>query len=463
MKTVNLETYIDTLRRSGLVEPARLRQLVQQWQSDPTSVSLDVEALSKRLIELELITAWQQRLLAKGLYRGFFLGRYKLLCEIGSGGMSTVYLAEHILLRRKVAIKVLHPRRVSNPKQLTRFYRESRANSLLDHNHVVRVYDFDTDGKFHYLVLEYIDGATLQDVVSQQGKLSTETAASYLYQSVSGLAHIHENGLIHRDLKPANLLVGPNGVIKVSDLGLALAPQSESVSVTVEDGMILGTVDYLAPEQAVDSHTVDSAADIYSLGCTFYFMLTGQAPFPEGTTAVRLMKHQIESPRPISEFRDDVPPALVKVCENMMAKSAEDRPSARRVAELVQHWLMSQQHRGFTPPDRTLPPLVTGLDSHHGETPRTAPSTVVQNTQGDTHVERSKPELVKGKDFDKPGSSRHDKVKLHCVGCGALLYAPVAAFGRKVRCPKCHTYSDMPEEDAWEEPSSHPQLGAGNL
>lgn len=458
MKTADLDSYVDTIRRSGLVEPARLKHVVREFQSDPTTVADDIETFAQRLIRLDLITAWQHRLLAKGLYRGFFLGRYKLLCELGSGGMSTVYLAEHLLLRRKVAIKVLHPRRVSNPVQLERFYRESHANSLLDHHNVVRVFDFDADGKFHYLVLEYVDGATLQEVVSHQGKLSVETAAAYLYQSANGLAHIHDSGLVHRDLKPANLLVGPNGVIKVSDLGLALAHESESISLTLEEGMIIGTVDYLAPEQAVDSHQVSSAADIYSLGCSFYFMLTGQAPFGEGTTAVRLMKHQIETPKPITEFRSDVPYELLNLLDNMTAKSADDRPSAKRVTEVIQHWLVSRRHQGFMPPCQTLPPLQSSLDSHHGESVLNAPSTVVQRNQGDTHVEQPKPEIVKGKDFDQPGSARHDKVKFHCSSCNVLLFAPVAALGRKVRCPKCDAYTDLPSRDTWEEPSSLPEL-----
>ena len=198
--------------------------------------------------------------------------------------MSTVYLGEHVLMQRRVAIKVLptEPRfRHVLPGPL---HREARAAASLDHPNIVRAYDVDNDGDNHYLVMEFVDGRDLQQTVKRSGRMDYVTAADYIRQAAEGLGHAHSNGLIHRDVKPANLLVDQKNVVKVLDLGLARFTDDDRASLTVQyDENVLGTADYLAPEQAINSHDVDARADIYSLGCAFYFLLSGHPPFPDGT------------------------------------------------------------------------------------------------------------------------------------------------------------------------------------
>jgi serine/threonine protein kinase len=240
------------------------------------------------------------------------------------------------------AIKVLPQHRINDSSYLGRFYREARAAAALDHNNIVRAFDVDNDGDNHYLVMEYVEGNDLQRIVATQGVLSYETAAEYIRQAADGLAHAHHVGLIHRDIKPANLLVDNKGVVKILDMGLArFADDEKQASLTqLHDENVLGTADYLAPEQAINSHTVDSRADLYSLGCTLYFALTGHPPFPEGTMAQRLLMHQQKEPAPITNDRPDAPRDLVMICRRMMEKKLEERyQSAEEVSAALSRWL----------------------------------------------------------------------------------------------------------------------------
>ena len=237
--------------------------------------------------------------------------------------MSHVYLAEHTLMQRRVAIKVLPKNRVEDSSYLGRFHREARAAAALDHRNIVRAYDIDNDGDVHFLVMEYVEGSDLQSVVKEQGPLDYARAADYIRQAAKGLHHAHQAGLIHRDVKPANLLVDPHNVVKLLDLGLARFTEDQLASLTVAyDENVLGTADYLAPEQAINSHGVDGRADIYSLGCSFYYLLTGQPPFPEGTLPQRLAMHQKSPPPDIRLKRPDAPQDLIDICLRMMAKKA---------------------------------------------------------------------------------------------------------------------------------------------
>ena len=189
--------------------------------------------------------------------------------------------------------------------------------------------------------MEYVEGRDLQQIVKAEGPLDYIPAADYIRQAADGLAHAHEAGLIHRDVKPANLLVDRKDVVKVLDLGLARFVEEDQASLTVAyDENVLGTADYLAPEQAIDSHGVDSRADIYSLGCTMYFLLTGRPPFPEGTLPQRLMQHQRQMPADIREFRPDVPIELVDICMKMIAKHPEERyQTMSDVSQSLKSWL----------------------------------------------------------------------------------------------------------------------------
>ncbi len=349
MANITVEKFIDLLERSKLLDAdalsSQLAELKKQAaESGEPGPMADAGSLAEHFVEQDLVTRWQCDQLLKGKHKGFFLGKYKLLRHIGTGGMSSVYLAEHIVMQTKRAIKVLPVKRVNDSSYLDRFLREARAAAQLDHNNVIRAYDVDCEGKIHYIIMEYVEGRDLQQIVRDSSEpLDYQQAANYIYQAAQGLAHAHSVGLIHRDIKPANFLVDQNGTVKLLDLGLARFTEDEEASLTVaHDENVLGTADYLAPEQALDSHNVDSRVDIYSLGCTLYYLLTGHPPFPEGTLAQRILKHQTEEPADIREDREDAPAALVEICQQMMAKKVDERyQTADEVAQDLAGWLSS--------------------------------------------------------------------------------------------------------------------------
>ena len=342
MAKVDLDRFVELIRLSRVVDDSDLDQALDSLESD---VRDNPERTAEALIQRGLLTRWQADNILDGKHKGFRLGNYRLKSKLGRGGMSTVYLAEHALMRREAAIKVLPRKRVSDSSYLARFHREAQAAAALDHPNIVRIYDVDSDGDVHFIAMEFIDGQDLQSRISAEGRLDFEKAADFIAQSALGLQHAHDVGLIHRDIKPANLLANSKGIIKILDMGLAkFDGDDESASLTVEhDENVLGTVDYLAPEQAIDSHNVDHRADIYSLGCTLYFLLTGHAPFPEGSLAQRLMKHQKAKPAPILEKRPDTPPELLAICSRMMEKKPEKRTaSATIVAEQLGGFLAAR-------------------------------------------------------------------------------------------------------------------------
>ena len=309
------------------------------------------------LVRRGALTKWQADKLLQGRHKGFFIGRYRLLSLLGKGGMSAVYLAEHTLMRRRCAIKVLPAKRVKDSSYLGRFHREAQAVAALDDPNIVRAYDVDHevdgDTELHFLVMEYVEGRSLHEVVQQDGPLSFPAAADCIRQAAKGLDHAHRIGLVHRDVKPGNLLLDRNGTVKILDLGLArFFGEDDDQSLTVaHDERVLGTADYLAPEQAIDSHRVDARADIYSLGCTLYFLLTGQPPFTEGTLAQRLLAHQTRSPDPVTTRRPDTPPTLAAIAERMMRKRADDRyATAAEVAAVLTDWLAQNFPDGWTLP-----------------------------------------------------------------------------------------------------------------
>jgi serine/threonine protein kinase len=345
MAKMNGQAFLELVRKSGLVEGEALGQLIAELKSTAGEDALaDAEVVSKKFIDAGLLTKWHCDKLLEGRHKGFFLKKYKLLDEIGRGGMSVVYLAEHTLLKRLAAIKILPKNRVEDSSYLARFHREASAAAQLDHKNIVRVYDTDNLDKTHFLAMEYVEGRDLQQIVKAEGPLDYLPAAEYIRQAAEGLANAHKNGLIHRDVKPANLLVDKKGVVKVLDLGLARFTDEDKCSLTVAyDENVLGTADYLAPEQAIDSHGVDLRADIYSLGCTMYFLLTARPPFPEGTLPQRLMQHQKQMPASIRDFRPDVPVELVDICMKMIAKKPDQRyQTMYDVARWLNSWLLTK-------------------------------------------------------------------------------------------------------------------------
>ncbi|NQU36679.1 MAG: serine/threonine protein kinase [Actinobacteria bacterium] len=354
MPKLTADKFLELVGKSKLVDHDRWSRFVAdldaQTDSDSTRESepeTDAGGLADRLVDEALLTRWQADKLLEGRHKGFMVGKYKLLGHLGTGGMSTVYLAEHLLMHRRVAIKVLPKARGADTESsyLERFHREAQAIASLDHVNIVRAYDIDNEGDTHYLVMEYIDGLDLNIIVRDSGTLDYITAARYIKQAARGLQYAHSVGLIHRDVKPANLLVDSEGVVKILDLGLArFIAEEEKKSLTVAyDENVLGTADYLAPEQAIDSHGVDARADIYGLGCSLYCLLTGHPPFTEGTLTQRLMSHQKDPPPSIYDDREDAPPGLVEICLRMMAKKPADRyQTCAEVARVLGGWLVEQ-------------------------------------------------------------------------------------------------------------------------
>jgi len=339
-KTVS-QSFLDFVRRSQLVEEDQLERFLDMVRArNDGKLPEKQETLANAMVDAQLLTEWQAEKLLAGKHRGFILGKYKLLRMLGKGGMSSVYLAEHILMRARRAIKVLPKNRVADSTYLERFRIEARAAAKLDDPNIIRTFDIDQEGDQHYLVMEYVEGKDLHQIVKEHGPVDFLTAADYIAQVARGLSHAHEMGLIHRDIKPANCLLDKNKVVKLLDMGLARLIDDEASLTLDNNENVLGTADYLAPEQALNSHKADVRSDIYSLGCTFYFLLTGHPPFPEGSISERLLKHQVERAPSILKDRPDAPPTLVHICETMMSKDPDDRyQSADEVAERLAEWL----------------------------------------------------------------------------------------------------------------------------
>ena len=342
MSKITTDEFLDLLKRSGLLEDKVYEDALAQIKREAPNEFSDARLLAAEYVKRDLLTSWHVRQLMKRKYKGFYLRQYRILGHIGSGGMSSVYLGEHTVMKRRVAIKVL-PKRRLNPTYLDRFAREAQAIATLDSQHVVRAYDVDRFEDVHYIVMEYFEGQNLRQLVEKEGPLDYEDVASYIRQAALGLADAHKCSIVHRDVKPDNILVDERGFVKILDLGLALLDESafSLQGTSFDEDKILGTADYLAPEQALDSHGVDARADIYGLGATLYFCLVGKPPFPHGTISERLLAHQRKEPASIFNERPDAPADLVEICSSMMAKKPENRiQSAEQVAEIMKHWLV---------------------------------------------------------------------------------------------------------------------------
>ncbi|MFM9961889.1 MAG: protein kinase domain-containing protein [Planctomycetaceae bacterium] len=389
---LTVESFLQVVRQSGLIDKDQLQKLLQQYETRGIDVQKS-QAIAEALVGDEVITRWQADKLLAGKHKGFSLGKYKLLDLLGKGGMSSVYLAEHVLMRRRCAIKVLPSKRVNDSSYLARFHREAQAVASVDHPNIVRAYDVDCaqdrDSQIHFLVMEYVTGQSLQELIVRGGPAEYADAIEYVRQAAEGLEHAHRAGLVHRDIKPANILIDPNGVIKILDMGLArfFDDRDENPLTVAHDEKVLGTADYLSPEQALDSHTVDARADIYSLGCTLYFFLTGHPPFTEGTLTQRLMWHQTKSFPPLTDSRIDCPASLMAILAKMVAKNPDDRfPSAADVATACRQWLF--ENAGDEWRQRHVPLAHSGADMRSASmTPsRDLQSDSVALTKGGSHV-----------------------------------------------------------------------------
>ena len=343
-QSLSSDRFLELVASSKLVEESALAKLEKRVRDQLDGrLPNRVEKLSNLLVRQGLLTDWHVEKLLAGKYKGFFLGNYKLLGHIGTGGMSSVYLAEHTRMGDQRAIKVLPKSRVKDATYLARFQLEAKAIASLNHPNIVLAYDLDNDGDVHYIVMEYVDGTDMQQIVKQHGPLDMKFAAEMVAQAARGLQHAHNNGVIHRDVKPANLLIDKTRVVRLLDMGLALVDDEDEQSLTMANNEnVLGTADYLAPEQALNSHSVDHRADIYGLGCTLYYLLTGQPPFSDGTLAQRIARHQKEMPKPIRDIRKDCSGELEGICVKMIQKDPKYRyQSAGEVASALEKFAVN--------------------------------------------------------------------------------------------------------------------------
>jgi putative intracellular protease/amidase/predicted Ser/Thr protein kinase len=256
--------------------------------------------------------------------------RYKVLAELGAGGMGVVYKAEHKMMGRLVALKVMAPHLTAKASAVDRFHREVKAAAKLMHPNIVTAHDADSAGGLHFLVMEFVEGVSLDRLVRRRGPLAVTMAAQLARQTALGLQHAHEKDMVHRDIKPQNLMVSRKGQVKILDFGLAKfardADADGAKAQATAANLLMGTPEYLSPEQAKNSHNVDSRSDIYSLGCTLYFLLTARVPFPDATTLIdKLLAHTQEEPTALRSIRAEVPEGLAAVVAKMMAKSPNDR------------------------------------------------------------------------------------------------------------------------------------------
>jgi serine/threonine protein kinase len=351
---------------SNFVKYLSQSPLLQSYQCDELTRSLgkrhaDVRDLARELIRRDWLTPYQINQLLQGKGDDLVLGNYILFERLGEGGMGKVYKARHKNLDRVVALKILRSSLLQNEIAVKRFQREMRAASQLDHPNIVRALDADIINDCHYLAMEFIDGIDLSRLVKRDGPLKVHQACDFVRQAALGLAHAQEQGLVHRDIKPANLLLakglekkhqgnsifqrpflGRWGILKILDMGLArILPNGDFQSGTelTQMGVVMGTPDYIAPEQARDSKLTDVRSDLYSLGCTLYYLLAGQVPFPLGTVTEKLLHHQLDEPEPVEEVRRSqllargVDPREVKylssrvgeLVRQLMAKRPQDR------------------------------------------------------------------------------------------------------------------------------------------
>jgi eukaryotic-like serine/threonine-protein kinase len=337
-------SFRECLVASGLVPPADIEAAEVQLRLSPAAAT-DAERdrrLADLLVSRRRLTPFQAQELLAGRSR-FRLGQYTVLDTVGKGGMGHVFKAEHSMMGRVVAVKVL-PRSKANPESEAAFQREMRILGRLDHPNLVRAFDAGYDAMVYYLVTELVPGLDLKRQVRLHGPLDEVTAASVFSQAARGLAHAHDQGVVHRDVKPGNILVMDDGRVKLLDMGLAGSTLEEEA---VRLGRVVGTMDYIAPEQTQHPDDVGPQADIYGLGCSLYYALSGQVPFPGGTAKEKMKRHRTEPPRPLPEFATHVSEPMCRVVEAMMEKSPERRVArARDVVDLLARWT----------PERPVPP-----------------------------------------------------------------------------------------------------------
>jgi len=332
--------FLELVRKSKLLSD----EVIRKYKHDYPQTLGDPAQISATMLKLGLITNFQSKVLLSGKHQGFILGPYKVMELIGKGGMGRIFLAEHVSLHRRVAIKVLQSEKAKNHELLQRFYREARAVAALDHPNIVKIFDVNEEAGSHFLVMEYVSGRTLKQIMTAKGPLPYQKAVRYIIKTATGLKHAHEKGFVHRDIKPDNIIVSTEGNVKILDMGLARSLNGDGDNLTkmLNPNAVYGSVDYISPEQSIGG-TVDARSDLYSLGATLFAMITGAPPF-SGTAAQILVSHQLTKVPDLSRLVPAVPAQLSAIVAKLMAKQPEKRyRSAAEVIDALLPWAQADQ------------------------------------------------------------------------------------------------------------------------
>jgi serine/threonine protein kinase len=322
---VAVDQFLRAVLRSGLLNrdelQATLRHVPKADRENPASIA-------DYLVQQGKLTRFQRQKLMQGAALGLVLAHYQIEAPIGRGGMGTVYLARDVRNRQHVALKILPPKKAREADHhLARFQREKELSKLVNHPHLALTFDVGVQQDIHFIAMEYIPGQTLHRLVTKTGPLSVERAAHLFSEVASALEHAHGVGLIHRDLKPSNIMVTPNDHAKVLDLGLAFmeGEEVEDVEVVGGKGYIVGSIDYMAPEQTRDASKVDGRADLYALGCCLYFALTGKPPFPLGSLKEKVRAQRQDEPTLLQNRNPQVPGDFARIVHRLLAKDPSQR------------------------------------------------------------------------------------------------------------------------------------------
>jgi len=321
MPPVPLEQFVKHLEESGILAGDTLREFIP-----PIASPKDAEELARELVRQKKLTKFQAAEAYKGKGKALVLGNYTILDKIGAGGMGQVFKAEHRRMKRIVAVKMLPTAMMKNPAVVARFEREVTAAARLNHPNIVTAFDADKVNGTHLLIMEYVEGSDLSAIVKKNGPLPLDQAVNYILQTAQGLEAAHAEGIVHRDIKPANLLLDKKGTVKILDMGLArIGGDTPGQAELTNTGTVMGTVDYMAPEQALNTKSADARADIYSLGCSLFYLLTGKATYNGDSLMAKLLAHRDEPIPLLRAMRADVPDRLEAVFMKMVAKRVEER------------------------------------------------------------------------------------------------------------------------------------------
>lgn len=318
-----MDLFSQRVIESGLVSAQELEAVLTTLPEDKIG---DVKHLATLLVRQRKLTRFQAREIYAARHKSLVLGNYVVTDKLGDGGMGVVVKARHRRMDRTVALKVLSPSLTKSEEAVQRFHREARAAAKLDHQNIVTAYDADECNGTHYLVMQYVEGADLAAIVQGHGPLDIFVALNCIEQAARGLEYAHTRGIIHRDIKPSNLLLDGDGMVRILDMGLARIESAESETDQLTGtGMIMGTVDFMAPEQAMATKAVDARADIYSLGATLWYLATGRPMYEAESMVKKLMAHQNAAIPSLHATCPDAVPELDAFFEKLVAKVPEDR------------------------------------------------------------------------------------------------------------------------------------------